>query len=260
MLVIASNITSRNDRVASAMKSREAGYLQGLAQQCLHAGANILEINLQGKHDRPDVMEFSVQALQKVTSAPLCLSTNNVESLEAGLKSCRNGAIVNYIAQEELRLQKMLPLAARHNAQVILFLASLNPAIEGEEAFKLASVLAGAANEAGITNDRIFIDPGIVHINTTEGQRRVQVFRELLPSLDESFEPPLQTTCWIGNASSSLPRRLRLAINSALLAMLAGLGLSSAFINVLERETMRTVRMIKIMKGDLLYADREIEL
>lgn len=260
MLVIANNITSRNATVAQALKNQDTGYLQDLAQRCLKAGANVLEINLQHKHDRPEILQFAVQAIQNVVKAPLCLSTHNPETLEAGLQSCRNEAMVNYIAPEESRIEKMLPLAANYKAQVILFLAALNPAIQAEEAFRLASVLVGASNEAGIANDRIFIDPGVLHITTLEGQSRLQFFRELLPELAENFEPGLRTTCWVENASAGLPRKLRPAITSVHLAMLAGLGISSAFLDVLQPETMRTVRLIKIMRGELIYSHREVEL
>ena len=47
MLIIANNITSRNPEVAQAMKNLDAGYLKELAQRCLKAGADVLEINLQ---------------------------------------------------------------------------------------------------------------------------------------------------------------------------------------------------------------------
>ncbi len=44
------------------------------------------------------------------------------------------------------------------------------------------------------------------------------------------------------------------------LAMLAAVGLSSAFVDALHRETMRTVRLIRILRDDAIYSDRDIEL
>lgn len=260
MLIIANNITSRNPEVAQAMKNLDAGYLKELAQRCLKAGADALEINLQHKHDSPAIIQFAVKAIQSVVSIPICLSTNSSETLEAGLKSSKNEVIVNYIAHEEARLQKMLPLAAKYKAQVILFLAAVNPVVQVEEAIRLASILVGACNDSGITNDRIIIDPGLVHITSLEGQHRVQFFRELFPVLVENFEPAVRTTCWAENASTGLPKKLRSAITGVQLAMLAGVGLSSAFLDVLQSETMRTVRLIKIMNGELIYSNRDAEL
>lgn len=260
MLIIASNITSRSTKVAQALKNKDLAYIQDLARQCSKTGADSIEINLQNKLDRPEIMDFAVQAVQKAVNLPLCLSTGSSETLEAGLKRSKNGVIFNYIAHDEERLQKMLPLAAKYKAQVILFLAAVNPAVQAEEAFRLASVLVGACNESGITNDRILIDPGIVHITSLEGQHRIQFFFDLFPAMAEAFEPAVRTVCWIENASSGLPRKLRPAIDSVQIAMLAGLGLSAAFLDVLRPENMRTVRLIKIMGGELVYSDRDAEL
>lgn len=130
---------------------------------------------------------------------------------------------------------------------------------EAKAILTAAAVLVGAANEAGIPNDRLLVDPGVIHVTSDLGQRRAQVLLELLPALAEVFDPLLRTTCWIHNVSAGAPRRLRPVINSIFLAMLAGLGLSAAFVDVLNRDTMCTVRLIRIFKNQLIYADGEVE-
>jgi hypothetical protein len=44
-----------------------------------------------------------------------------------------------------------------------------------------------------------------------------------------------------------------------LLAMLAGAGLSSAFVDALGKETMRAVRLIRVFRNEVIYSDGEIE-
>jgi hypothetical protein len=41
--------------------------------------------------------------------------------------------------------------------------------------------------------------------------------------------------------------------------MLGGVGLSSAFVDVLNKDIMRTIRLIKILKDETIYSDRYIE-
>ncbi|MFW6102161.1 MAG: hypothetical protein ACOC6O_00710 [Chloroflexota bacterium] len=72
-------------------------------------------------------------------------------------------------------------------------------------------------------------------------------------------EPPVKNTCWLANCSAGTPRRLRPVIESALLAMLAGLGLSSVFLVVLRLENMRTVRLIKMFANEVVYSESEAE-
>lgn len=275
MLVIASNITTRNRKVADALRPRTAeifsqkavvrikkgrsDYLQELAKQCVAAGANILDINLQQKYDQPEVMKFAVETVQDAVECQLCLSSRKAETLKEGLRACRKPPIVNYVSLDRERLEETLPIAARYGAEVILLIADPVAPSSVDEILKTASVMVGAANEAGIPNSKIFVDPGVLHVTSDIGQSYAKRLLELLPALSEAFDPPIRTTCWINNVSAGAPRRLRSVINNTFLAMLAGVGLSSAFVDVLDKETMRTIRLIKILKDEAIYSDRDVE-
>jgi cobalamin-dependent methionine synthase I len=275
MLAIASNITTRNRKVAEALRPRtaesisqkaaerikkdRADFLQDLAKQCVAAGADVLDINLQQKLDEPEIMKFAVETIQDAVDCQLCLSSRKAETLKAGLRACRRPPIVNYISLSKERLEETLPIAARYGAEIILLIADPIAPSSIEETLKSASVLVGAANESGIPNNNIILDPGVLHVTSDIGQSYAKTLLELLPALSETFDPPLRTTCWINNASTGAPRRLRPAINNTFLAMLSGVGLSSAFVDVLNKDIMRTMRLIKILKDETIYSDRYIE-
>ena len=276
MLAIANNITTRNRGVAEVLRVRSGesisqkvadriqkervDFLQNLASDCVKSGAEILDINLQQRYDEPTVMKFAVETVQGAVDCQLCLSSNRVDTLEAGLQACKRPPIVNYVSIDKQKLEEILPLVVRHKAEVILNVIGSTALNSSEDILKSAAVLVGAANESGISNNRIIIDPGALHVTTDVGQRHAKTLLELLPALSEVFDPPVRTTCWIANISAGAPRRLRPAINNAFLAMLAGVGLYSAFVDALNRETMRTVRLIRIFRDDVIYTDRDVEL
>jgi cobalamin-dependent methionine synthase I len=104
-----------------------------------------------------------------------------------------------------------------------------------------AAILVGAVNGAGIPNKRITLDPGIFHITVEQGQRHLVDVVELLRAVPETFEPAVDVTCWLGNSSAGAPARLRPLIETTLLGMLAGVGLSSVFLNVLRKENIPSV-------------------
>jgi len=275
MLVIASNITTRNRKVAEALKPRlaesvsqkasdkikkeRAEFLQKLAKRCVAVGADVLDINLQQRYDEPHIMKFAVETIQDVTDRQLCLSSNRAETLKAGLQACRRPPIVNYISLDKERLEEALPIAALHGAEVILLIADPIASAGMEDILKSAAVLVGAANESGISNDHIILDPGVLHVTSDIGQSHSKTLLELLPALSEAFDPPIRTTCWINNVSAGAPRRLRPAINNTFLAMMSAVGLSSAFLDVLNKELMRRIRLIKILKDEAIYSDRDVE-
>ena len=270
MLVIANNITTRNTKVNQIFRQAKAGgwtndqqaisSLQELAKQCVSAGTGALEINIQQHHDQPEAMEFAVNAVQQVTDLQLCLSTNNAEALEAGLRACKRPPLANYISIDEVRLREMLPIIAKQSAGVILLVSDPSALTDAREMVAKAAILVGAANEAGIPNDCIFIDPGIVHIASDIGQRHLVEVIEFLRALPDATEPPVKSTCWLGNISAGAPQQFRPVIDTALLPMLAALGLSSVFLDVLSRENMRTLRLIKIFNNETVYSESELSL
>jgi cobalamin-dependent methionine synthase I len=140
MQIIANNITTRNPRISSILSESISGSedpgsfacpgLKDVAESCLAAGADILEINLQQHDDRPQTMDFAVNVIQQFTDCQLCLSSNSAAALEAGLRACRRAPIVNYLAGETQRLREIFPLVVKYKAEVILLMS--DPAVPAD--------------------------------------------------------------------------------------------------------------------------------
>jgi 5-methyltetrahydrofolate corrinoid/iron sulfur protein methyltransferase len=268
MLIIANNISTRNPQVASVFKQRVTGGegnkaascpgIIDIAESCLRAGADILEINLQQHYDRPEMMEFAIKAVQEVTDHRLCLSSDNAATLEAGLKMCRRPPIVNYVAVDTQRLQEILPLAAKYQAGIILLVSDPSQPADARQMLEKAEVLVGAANGTGIPNENIFLDPGIYHVTKEPGQRHMVEVFDFLQAIPGAFEPDVQTTVWLANSSAGAPPRLRAVIESALMMNLAGFGVSSMFLDVLRKENRRAIHLLKVFHNEVVYADGDI--
>jgi 5-methyltetrahydrofolate corrinoid/iron sulfur protein methyltransferase len=265
MLIIANNITTRNPGVAAILKESSPGSrtpaasecpgLADIAESCLHAGADVLEINLQQHLDRPEVMKLAVQVVQGVTDHQLCLSSNHSAVIEAGLKLCSRPPVINPLSPDTARLQDVLPLAAGSGADLVLLISDPTGPGDAPQMLEKAALLVKAANEAGIPNERLILDPGIFHVTQEQGQRHLAEAIEVLRNIRESFEPAVRTTCWLSNSSAGAPARLRPLIDTTLLALLSGVGLSTVFLDVLKKENRRTLRLLKIFRNEVVYAD-----
>lgn len=269
MIVIANNLTTRNRKINQVFREAQttgwnpdqvpADILKEYARQSVAAGADVLEINIQQHFDQPEAMVFAVRAIQQITDQSLCLSTNNPEALEAGLAVCKRPPLVNYISVDDIRLNKMLPLVAEKGASVVLLVSDPAAPCDAREMLFKASILIGALNEAGIPNDNIIIDPGLIHIAGELGQRHLVEVIEFLRAI-HATETTIRSTCWLGNIAAGIPRRLRPVLETALFPMLIGLGLSSVFMDVSRRENMRIVRLTRIFHNESVYADSDVEL
>jgi cobalamin-dependent methionine synthase I len=269
MFVIANNITTRNNSVNRLFRqakgsgwsnNREAIVgLQKIVKQCITTGADALEIDIQQHYDLPEAMDFAVKAVQEVTDCQLCLSTNNPQAVEVGLKSCRKPPIINYVSIDETALKETLPIISRHNAEAVLLVSEPTSATDVRDMLSKAAILIGAANESGIPNEHLLIDPGLIHISHEFGQHHLLEVMEFLRALPEATEPPVRSTCWLSNISAGTPQRLRPTVEAVLLPLLAGLGLSSVFMDVLCKELIRTTRLLEVFGNQTVYSDAYIE-
>ena len=165
MLVAADNLNVLNPVVAAALQTLEAGPLQELARRCEQAGAKIMDINpgyLSAKHE--DRMAFMVEAVQQVSRLRLMLDSPNPRVLAKGLAACNQTPVLNALTLEEEKLREILPLAAAHDADLVLLLLDERsfppPSLEGKVA--VAMQLRDAAMNAGVKEERLIFKIAVV--------------------------------------------------------------------------------------------------
>lgn len=270
MFIIANNITTRRAAVRRLFETvKKLGWnaecvatesLKEIARECDAAGADAIEIDIQQHFDDAQAMAFAVTFVQQATDKRLCLSANNPDALDMGLSFARVPPIVNYVSIDATRITEMLPPAAKHNADVIFLVSDPSEPSNADEMLGRTAVLIGVANRMGIPNERIIIDPGIYHVTQGNGQQHLVEVIKLLKALPGTLGEEIRTTAWISNGSAGVPARLRPVIDTTLLAMLSAAGLSSVFLDVLKRENMKTVRLLKILQNEAVYAEADLLL
>jgi len=268
MFVIANNVTTRDveiNRLFTDLKTsgwyaggEPAEKLGAIVSRCAAAGADAIEINIQQHFDQPEAMECAVNIAQQATGQLLCLSSNNAVAMEAGLRICKRPPIVNYVSFDETRLTEILPLIVSRGCDVIILVSDSVSPMDAREMMEKAGIMLGVAREAGIPDNRILVDPGLIHVTAEVGQRHLLEVKEFLRELPEAFESPVRSVCWLNNASAGVLESTRLVIETTLLPMLAEIGLSAVFMDVLRPENMRTIRLIKVFNNQLVYAESEI--
>jgi 5-methyltetrahydrofolate corrinoid/iron sulfur protein methyltransferase len=265
VLVIAENINVMTARIGNAMRNREKEPIQELARQLEAAGADVIDINLgPARKDGDAMMNFVVETVAEVTKLPLCLDTTNHVAMEAGIiKVLELGLpkpIVNSFSAQPDKMEHILPLAAKYDCEIIGLTMGQAIPIDADERVAIAYELVVAANEAGIPNEKIYIDPIILPIGVDVGQQHAVAVMEVLKMLTEMFEPNVKTTCGLSNISNGAPDPLRPPINNVFVAMLSTVGMTSAIVDALDMEMMRTIRLVKSLSNQSLYSISDAEL
>ncbi|MFW6217096.1 MAG: dihydropteroate synthase, partial [Desulfohalobiaceae bacterium] len=160
MLLFGESLNVMATKIKKAFKERDPKPIQEEALLQKEKGMDYIDINLgPAKKDGQELMPWVVETVQEVVDLPLLLDTSNIAAIEAGLKVCNKTPIVNSIMCRPERYEQMLPMVAEHGADFVALMWGPEglPRDENERA-ALAVELLYAANEAGIPNEKIWVD------------------------------------------------------------------------------------------------------
>jgi len=247
MIIIGENIHVIAGAVSTAIRERDAKAIQDLARDQAEAGADYIDLNVGPmKKDTEETMQWLVNAIQEVTDLPLSIDTLNPVAMEAGLKACKRKPLLNSASGKADSKEQMLPLAKKYNCAVVISVMTdkgMPPDVES----KIDSIMSTVdyANDLGIPNEDIWVDPILLPISTAgEGQRFTVVNLEFINILEDVL-PGVKSTVGLSNTSNGVPEQLRPILNRTYMMMLGKNGLYSAIADPLDKELM------SLVKGDV---------
>jgi len=243
MLLLGENLNVINREIGKAFKEKDPGPIVAEAKRQQALAMDWIDINLgPAKKGGPELMEFVVKIVQEAIGdeIPLVLDTSNIEAMEAGLAVHKGTAIMNSIMARAERYEAMLPIAAKYNADIIALMWGPDglPRDENERG-ALAAELLYAANEAGIPNEKIFVDGIVTPVNIQQQQlMSLLAFMEML----QDMFPGVKSTCGLSNISNGPPENLRSILNTSYMVMLERKGMYSVIADAYDEELVAVAR------------------
>jgi 5-methyltetrahydrofolate corrinoid/iron sulfur protein methyltransferase len=257
MLLIGESLNVISKKIGKAFKERDPKPIQEEALFQREKGMDYIDINLgPAKKDGHELMPWVVKTVQEVVSdVPLAMDTSNIDAIAAALKVAKEVPgkphIINSIMCRPERYEKMVPIAAETNADFIALMWGPEglPRDENERA-ALCVELLYFANEAGISNEKIWIDGIVTPVNIQQPQAiSLMNFQGMIPDI----APGAKSTCGLSNISNGPPDHLRPILNQTYMVMLEKYGMVSVIADP------RDDQLIAIAKGqrqdivDLIY-------
>lgn len=248
MYLIGESLNVISKKIGKAFKERDPKPIQEEALFQKEKGMDYIDINLgPAKKEGHELMPWVVQTVQEVVDdVPLALDTSNIDAIEAALKVYKRPSggpapLINSIMVRPERYERMVPLAAEHDADFILLLWGPEglPRDENERA-ALCVELAYFANEAGIPNEKIWVDGIVTPVNIQQPQlMSLMEFMKMLPDIT----PGAKSTCGLSNISNGPPDHLRPILNQTYMVMLERYGMYSVISDPLDE------KLTEIAKG-----------
>ena len=247
MFLIGESLNVISKKIGTAFRERDPKPIQEEALSQKEKGMDYIDINLgPAKKDGHELMPWVVQTVQEVVSdVPLALDTSNIDAIEAALKVYKETSspvLINSIMARQERYEKMIPLVVEYNADFIaLMWGPEGLPRDADERGALAAELLYTANEAGIENERIWVDGIVTPVNIQQPQ--LVSLMEFQAMLQDMF-PGARSTCGLSNISNGPPEHLRPILNQTYMVMLERNGMHSVISDPLDD------KLTEIAKGE----------
>jgi len=250
VILIGENINIMSETIGPALRERNPEPIQEMVKAEVEAGVDYLDINIgPARKTGDELMAWVVKTVQEVTDKPLSLDTTNPVAMEAGLKVCKGRALINSISPA--RMEGELPLVKKYNADMVglLWGAEGMPRDAAERGIIIAELMY-RANEGGVPNENIWIDPIASPVSVEINQ--VKACLEFMSMLND-IAPGCKSTVGLSNISNGTPTHLRPYLNRTYMIMLMKYGLHSAIVDAFDAELIKIARGEKPEIVELVY-------
>ncbi len=230
------------------LKQNKATWATRTAISQMEKGAQILDVNVGlGGIKEEKVLPFIASSVQVATGAPIMIDSSNPEAIEETLKILDGKPIINSTTLERKKIHKILPLAKRYGAALLVLPMDEEGIPESpRKRIELALKAREIAKEYGFNVNDIILDCIVLTIATRNDAAQIT-----LKTLEIAKEEGFTTILGISNISFGLPNRS--AINAAFLSAALSYGLDAAIINP------ENPKMIEAFFAGALIAGRDFE-
>lgn len=230
-------------RFQQALIDEDMDYIISQAVAQVDEGAHILDVNVGYPGiDEPKMQKQVIKAIQSVTDIPLMIDSSKASALEAGLRAYNGKAIVNSVTGEEDKLDEVLGLVKKYNAQVIgLPIDESGLGKTAEKRLEIARKILDKALEYGISKDDIYIDCLALTIGSEEESAITTL--ETIKQVKDQLG--LKTCLGLSNISFGLANRD--LINASFLSLCIYQGLDLAIINTGSEPVMDAIRATEVL-------------
>ncbi len=193
---------------------------------------------------------------------PLSLDSTNPKAVEEGLKVAKWRALINSASGRTDSKEQMMPLAVKYDCDIVISVLN-DQGIPADAEARAESILDAVtyANELGIENERIWVDPIIMPVSVD--QKAVREALDFMKMLQDLL-PGVKSTVGLSNVSNGTPKELRGILNRTYMVMLELSGTYSAIADAFDEELMalakgkmpEIVELIrKVMEGEEIDPD-----
>ncbi|NMB35036.1 MAG: methyltetrahydrofolate cobalamin methyltransferase [Firmicutes bacterium] len=258
MIIIGERINGMFNDIAHAIREQKPAAVQEWAKKQEAMGAGYLDLNVgPALSDRVTAMKWLVEVTQEASDLPLCLDSTDYDAIEAGLKLCKQPAMINSVPAVQEKMDRVFSLASEYNAEVIgLAMSEEGIPKDAESRVALAMELVANCDAYGVPLDSLYIDPLVLPCNV--GQDHGPEVFETLRQVKLLSDPAPKTVVGLSNISQGTENRE--LINRVFAVMAMACGLDAAIADACDEDLIAEVATARIVLNMDIYCDSFVEV
>lgn len=248
MIFIGEKINGTRKAIQDAIINRDADFIKKTALDQANAGADYLDVNAGTDPSREkEDMLWLLEVVQSVTDTPICIDSSTPEVIESAIHAVKATPMINSINGDPERLKSFIPFIKERDCNVIAL--ALDESQSGmpktvDERMEVLERIFEATREAGIADDKVYIDPLIMAV-ATDQQAGLIAF-ESIRAIRATY-PEAHITGGLSNISFGLPNRA--LVNRTFLTLAVAAGMDSAVVNPENVPLIESLKATELLLG-----------
>lgn len=251
MIIIAEKINGSIPSCGKAIEARDAAYISNLAKAQADVGAAFIDCSASVNEGELETLKWMIDSIQCVTDCPISVDSPDASVIIEAMAFCKRPGLFNSVSGEGGKIDLAFPILAKPENSgwdvMILLCDDTGIPKSAEKRIEVFDMAMAKANEYGIEEKRIHIDPLVEMLCTTDDGEGISVVLEVMKHI-KSTHPKVHISGAISNISYNLP--VRRLVNQAFAVFAISAGMDSAVLDPLNQDLRGIIYAAEAMMGE----------
>ena len=256
MKIIADNFTVSNPIILEKLKQKDKKFFYEFFEQILQV-AEIIDINLgQIRKDIEENIRFIFKVLYEVHKFKVVIDTINIDAIKISIKYCKEKPVLNAISLDPFKIEKILPIAAENNLDIIALVMDMNVPVSVDEKIILTMEILTQCQKIGLDASNIIVDPVVAPLGWERGSEINSNNLQYLKLVKEAISNEIRTCMGFSNlttGATGISRKVR-KLDSFYMSMAYMNDLDFALVNVFDKNIIDAINFYKILQGEAIFS------
>jgi len=235
MIIIGEKLNGSIPSMGKAIAAKDEARIRELARLQTEAGADFLDVCASVLEDvEVETLQWMLDIVQDESDVPICLDSPSADTLVKAFPFCKKPGIINSVSGEGNKMDLIFPVIADSKWGCVALLCDDRGIPKTvDHRMETFEMIMAKAKEYKIVPSRIYIDPLVVTLSTTE--TALSEFVDCTRQIKAQY-PDIHITSGLSNISFGLPARKYVNMAFMVLAMQA--GMDSAIVDPTNRDML----------------------